>query len=142
MLTGKLAPERDVPLGDEILGFAAPAEAVGLELEEDYRAEVLVDQCHVDVVGAESGTRVHLPSDVLGFAEAAQVGYVVAEQNIAVQHVPLSGGVDQDDWLGEVPGPFGGCHDESDAPVVFLAAVEKAQDRLDNPTGILDGRRG
>src|ERR1700733_1873959 len=46
----QLCTELDVPLSDEVLCLAGPAEAIGLKLVEDNRTEILVDHRHVDVV--------------------------------------------------------------------------------------------
>ena len=49
----------DVALGDERAALADRAEAVVLELHDDHRREVVVEERDVDVVGRDAGHLVH-----------------------------------------------------------------------------------
>src|ERR1019366_6849267 len=62
---GQCPADLDVAIGNEILGFARTAEAVGLELVEDDGAEVLIDHRHINVPGPDAGRLPELPRRVL-----------------------------------------------------------------------------
>src|SRR5262245_12661390 len=56
------AVEREIAVGDEVLGFAEPAEAEALELHEEDGRERVVDQADVDVVACDA----EVTEEVLG----------------------------------------------------------------------------
>ena len=128
---------RGFAAGDEILGLAAPAEAEGLQLHEHLRRKRVVDHRRVHIGGLESGLCIEPPGRTLGLGHARQVLVVVVRDHFHVVGDRLAGADDLHWLLLEIACTLQAGDDDRHAAVAFLAAVEQAQYRLDDPLRVL-----
>ena len=118
----------------EVLRLAAPTEAELLQLGEDERCEVVVEERGLDIGRFETRVAPELFGDHAHLRQTGDVVAVVARHHLALGGRALHRSGDHGRRLAKVACPLGAGDDQCDAAVTLLAAVEQAQHRLDDPS--------
>src|SRR6266536_2264797 len=102
----KLAAELDVAVTEELLGLAPLAEAELLELGQDERREVVVDDRGLHIAGPEAGGVPQLAGGEPHLRESGDRLPVVARHHVLVLARALGRGVDDRGRMGQVARSF------------------------------------
>ncbi|CAB4593868.1 unannotated protein [freshwater metagenome] len=122
---------------DEVTRFSSATESERLQLKEHDGTEVLVDHCDVNVCGGDSGLAIKLFTENATFGVLAKIFVVIGKHFVSTLELDGRGPKDWNSIRTMVSGSLSSCNQQSDTAVGFEATVQLAEDRFDDPAGVL-----